>query len=191
MSHLFMFSSNALRAAGLAAICAVGIEPVRAEPVLDRALSGLRLIERKACSIVKIDFNLRIRHTSHFPIERGSELRIAVKAIDPAQVVALSLLKREALRAPTGSQSGITAIDFETANGSPASACAVGLVRIRDGAVVERATWRIRPPGEQRARGPRIGGPASFRSATIAGTHESRPGFVYFTVWNPPPAPDR
>lgn len=41
-----------------------------------------------------------------------------------------------------------TAIDFETANGSPASACAVGLVRIRDGAVVERATWRIRPPCE-------------------------------------------
>lgn len=41
-----------------------------------------------------------------------------------------------------------TAIDFETANGSPASACAVGLVRIRDGAVTERATWLIRPPAE-------------------------------------------
>ncbi|WP_424465058.1 3'-5' exonuclease [Pseudoclavibacter helvolus] len=39
-----------------------------------------------------------------------------------------------------------TAIDFETANGSPASACAVGLVRVRDGAVVDRATWLIRPP---------------------------------------------
>ncbi|WP_374953912.1 exonuclease domain-containing protein [Pseudoclavibacter sp. RFBA6] len=39
-----------------------------------------------------------------------------------------------------------TAIDFETANGSPASACAVGLVRVRGGTVVERATWLIRPP---------------------------------------------
>lgn len=39
-----------------------------------------------------------------------------------------------------------TAIDFETANGSPASACAVGLVRVRDAAVVERRTWLIRPP---------------------------------------------
>lgn len=39
-----------------------------------------------------------------------------------------------------------TAIDFETANGSPASACAVGLVRIRDGRVADRATWLIRPP---------------------------------------------
>ncbi|WP_371030388.1 3'-5' exonuclease [Pseudoclavibacter sp. JSM 162008] len=39
-----------------------------------------------------------------------------------------------------------TAIDFETANGSPASACAVGLVRVRDGRIADRATWLIRPP---------------------------------------------
>ncbi|MGX1701829.1 3'-5' exonuclease [Microbacterium sp. NPDC055357] len=39
-----------------------------------------------------------------------------------------------------------TAIDFETANSSSASACAVGLVRVRDGQVVEQAGWLIRPP---------------------------------------------
>ena len=39
-----------------------------------------------------------------------------------------------------------TAIDFETANSSPASACAVGLVRVRAGRVVARAGWLIRPP---------------------------------------------
>jgi DNA polymerase-3 subunit epsilon len=39
-----------------------------------------------------------------------------------------------------------TAIDFETANGSSASACSVGLVKVRDGRVVERASWYIRPP---------------------------------------------
>jgi DNA polymerase-3 subunit epsilon len=38
-----------------------------------------------------------------------------------------------------------TAIDFETANSKSASACAVGLVRVRDGKVVERAEWLIRP----------------------------------------------
>ncbi|ARC56242.1 DNA polymerase III PolC-type [Frondihabitans sp. 762G35] len=38
------------------------------------------------------------------------------------------------------------AIDFETANSSSASACSVGLVRVRDGRVVERAGWLIRPP---------------------------------------------
>lgn len=39
-----------------------------------------------------------------------------------------------------------TAIDFETANQSSASACAVGLVKVRDGVVVDRASWLIRPP---------------------------------------------
>jgi DNA polymerase-3 subunit epsilon len=39
-----------------------------------------------------------------------------------------------------------TAIDFETANPSNASACAVGLVRVRDGVVVDQAGWLIRPP---------------------------------------------
>lgn len=39
-----------------------------------------------------------------------------------------------------------TAIDFETANSSSASACAVGLVRVRDGRVVARAGWLIQPP---------------------------------------------
>lgn len=39
-----------------------------------------------------------------------------------------------------------TAIDFETANSHPSSACAVGLVKVRGGAVVEREEWLIRPP---------------------------------------------
>lgn len=39
-----------------------------------------------------------------------------------------------------------TAIDFETANSSSASACAVGLVRVRGGRVVAAQDWFIRPP---------------------------------------------
>ena len=39
-----------------------------------------------------------------------------------------------------------TAIDFETANSSSASACSVGLVKVRDGVVVDRANWFIKPP---------------------------------------------
>jgi len=39
-----------------------------------------------------------------------------------------------------------TAIDFETANSSSASACAVGLTRVRNGRVVATAGWLIQPP---------------------------------------------
>jgi DNA polymerase III subunit epsilon len=39
-----------------------------------------------------------------------------------------------------------TAIDFETANSNSASACSVGLVKVRDGEVVDQAGWLIKPP---------------------------------------------
>ena len=39
-----------------------------------------------------------------------------------------------------------TAIDFETANSSSASACSVGLVKVRDGRVVDKTGWLIKPP---------------------------------------------
>lgn len=39
-----------------------------------------------------------------------------------------------------------TALDFETANSHAASACSVGLVRVRDGKIEDRARWLIKPP---------------------------------------------
>lgn len=39
-----------------------------------------------------------------------------------------------------------TAIDFETANSHSASACSVGLVKVRDGNVVDETSWLIHPP---------------------------------------------
>ncbi|WP_427018459.1 exonuclease domain-containing protein [Pseudarthrobacter sp. P1] len=39
-----------------------------------------------------------------------------------------------------------TAIDFETANGFRGSPCSVGLVKVRDGLVVDEAYWLMRPP---------------------------------------------
>lgn len=39
-----------------------------------------------------------------------------------------------------------TAIDFETANRNQGSVCAVGLVRVTDGRIVDRYTTLVRPP---------------------------------------------
>ena len=55
--------------------------------------------------------------------------------------------KRTAPAAPTvRTARNFTAIDFETANAYRHSACAIGVVRVRDGAVVARAYELIRPP---------------------------------------------
>jgi DNA polymerase III subunit epsilon len=40
----------------------------------------------------------------------------------------------------------IAAIDFETANQYPESACAVGIVRMENGEVTDKKYWLIRPP---------------------------------------------
>lgn len=40
------------------------------------------------------------------------------------------------------------AIDFETANYNRDSACAIGLVRVEDGQIVERQTHLIKPPSD-------------------------------------------
>ncbi len=42
-----------------------------------------------------------------------------------------------------------TAIDFETANTKPDSACALGIAVVEDGRVVERKSWLIRPPTDE------------------------------------------
>lgn len=39
-----------------------------------------------------------------------------------------------------------TAIDFETANRSPASPCAVGMVRVREGEIVDSMSMLFKPP---------------------------------------------
>lgn len=39
-----------------------------------------------------------------------------------------------------------TSIDFETANGFRGSPCSVGLSKVRDGRIVEEASWLMRPP---------------------------------------------
>jgi len=88
--------------------------PLAAEPVLDRALSGLRLFNTSpSCTVVKIEFNFRIRYVSHFPLAMGEELRINVRAIDPTQAAALAVLRREALRPPASAAAAIRAIEFE------------------------------------------------------------------------------
>lgn len=50
------------------------------------------------------------------------------------------------METPQPASLDFTAIDFETANASRASACAVGLAKVRGGEVVDTASWLIKPP---------------------------------------------
>jgi hypothetical protein len=91
-----------------------------AEPVLDRALSGLHLVTTTSCVVMKVEFNFRVRYVSHFPLRKADELRVSIRPIDPSQAAALALLRREALRPPKNARAAIRAIDFETDQASGA-----------------------------------------------------------------------
>jgi tetratricopeptide (TPR) repeat protein len=88
-----------------------------AEPVIDQALADAQIAVQKSCTILKVNFNFRIRYASHFPLDRSDELRVTVNSIDRNQATALSTLKREAATVPDGKRSGINSIVLE--NGNP------------------------------------------------------------------------
>lgn len=67
-----------------------------------------------------------------------------------------------------------TAIDFETANGSRGSACAVGLAKVVGGEVVDVARHLIRPPSGVGSFSPRNVAVHGIRARDVAGA----PGWV-------------
>ena len=86
------------------------------QPVVDQALSDAQVVVEKGCTILKVTFNIRIRYASHFPLDRGDELRITVNPIDHNQAAAFLRLRREAATVPNDKRNGIKAIDLETQN---------------------------------------------------------------------------
>jgi tetratricopeptide (TPR) repeat protein len=84
------------------------------EPVVDQALASTQLFADKGCVILKVNFNLRIRYASHFPLSNGDELRITVRPIDRTQAAALLRIRREAARVPNAKAAAIKSVDFET-----------------------------------------------------------------------------
>jgi hypothetical protein len=101
-----------------AASTLLALRPASAQPVVDRALATAQVAIQGACAILKINFNIRIRYASHFPLDRGEELRITVNPVDRNRAADLALLAsgREAVTVPDGTLAGIKAIDFDTQN---------------------------------------------------------------------------
>jgi hypothetical protein len=105
-----------LLALALAGSTLMALRPAFAQPVVDQALSDAQLAVQKGCTILKVNFNFRIRYASHFPIDHGDELRITVNPIDRNQAAGLLILPREAATVPDGKLHGVKAITLDTQN---------------------------------------------------------------------------
>jgi hypothetical protein len=95
--------------------CALTAEAAgaRAEPISDRLLLGVRVAERNACTIVKIEFNGRAQYLSHVPVASGDELRIQLAPLDEVAGNQPANVGPEAIRAPSNPRAAIHAIEIE------------------------------------------------------------------------------
>lgn len=86
---------------------------VRAEPVTDRVLSHYQIAQRNGCTILKLNFNIRVRYVSHFPVSTGSQLNIMLRPVDPQIAAAETLTARESIRVPESAALALQSIAYE------------------------------------------------------------------------------
>ncbi len=108
------------RYAGSALLAVAGLlsPPANAEPVVDRALNDVQILEEKGCTRLRIGFNFRVRYTGHVPTGRGRTLSIQVRPVDGLTAATMIQLKREALRPVTTRVGRVLSIEFDVATGS-------------------------------------------------------------------------
>lgn len=84
--------------------------PVAAQSVSDRNLSQVSAQVSSSCSVVTIEFNIRVQVVSYFPQTSGRELHIRIRPLDNA------VLGRESLRPPQA-VSALRSIEFDGEGG--------------------------------------------------------------------------
>jgi TolA-binding protein len=93
--------------------------PAPAQPVIDELVSGAQVIAQKNCALLVVKFNVRLRYTSHFPLDKGDELRISLQLIDRPAVRLPRLSPREGVRVANANLAGIrsVAVDLDQSIG--------------------------------------------------------------------------
>lgn len=91
----------------------------RAEPVIDALAAGASVTAVGDCALLRVNFHVRVRYAGHFPTDRGDELRITLRPIDPAMMGQLNLVRRESVPIDDASQGGVVGatIDYDRAVG--------------------------------------------------------------------------
>lgn len=98
-------------------LLAISAPSALAEPVVDRALSDVQVLEGKGCVRLRIGFNFRVRYSGHIPTGQGNSLAVQVRAVDQISAMSMSQLKREALRPLSTSVGNVHSIEYDVAGG--------------------------------------------------------------------------
>jgi tetratricopeptide (TPR) repeat protein len=110
-----MKTAAAKQAAGLfavVALCALAATNVRAQPVTDQFVSNADLTNVGNCSLLRINFHVRVRYVGHFPQDRGEQLRVSLQLVDREALAERRLVPREGVRLENAGPSGIRSVEL-------------------------------------------------------------------------------
>lgn len=87
--------------------------PLYAQPTRDRVLGDVVITEHPEAADVSVGFNFPVRYLSHFPMEKGNELRIKLLPIAVSQVDRDALFQRESYTPRRPNLAGVDEILYE------------------------------------------------------------------------------
>lgn len=85
----------------------VSIRRVQAQPVIDQFVSSADVTTVGNCSLLRINFHVRVRYTGHFPQDHGDQLSINLQLVDREAILARRLVRREGIRVERAQSSGL------------------------------------------------------------------------------------
>ena len=93
--------------------------PLQAQPVGERVLGDVEIIEHPEIAEIRVSFNFPILYLGHFPTEGGHALRIQLQPTNMASVDRDALFHRESSTLPKLNLAGLTDLFYEgdTASG--------------------------------------------------------------------------
>lgn len=92
---------------GLLLASAQPVQHVQAQPVIDQFVSNADLTTAGNCSLLRVNFHVRVRYLGHFPQDHGDQLRVTLQLIDGPAGVGGRLSRREGIRLDNPAAAGI------------------------------------------------------------------------------------
>ena len=73
---------------------------VQAQPVRDRILDDVHVMDKNGCIIIQVAFTFPVRYVRHFPFDKGDELQIQIEPINIGPLEQEVLSDRESFTPP-------------------------------------------------------------------------------------------
>jgi len=84
-----------------------------AQPVRDRVLADVKIVEKTECAVIHIGLNFPVRYLEHFPLSSGDELRIRLVPIAISADDREALFKRESVRPDPNDLAQLSEVVYE------------------------------------------------------------------------------